>query len=123
MPKPSRFHHILALVLAVVLLVTLSGCGASSPAETSQPEADTPAAPTRQPAPATPRPTSTPAPTEVPTVVAADPPATAVAENIKIAPEKGAQAPNFRLTDIAGNEVSLGDLQGKVILLNFWTTW
>ena len=123
MPKPSRFHRILALVLAVVFLVMLSGCGVPSPTAESHPVANTPAAPTSQPAPATPRPTSTPAPTEVPTVAAADPPATAVAENIKIAPEKGAQAPNFQLTDIEGNEVSLGDLQGKVILLNFWTTW
>ena len=32
-------------------------------------------------------------------------------------------APDFALTDIAGNEITLGDLTGKVIFLNFWATW
>jgi len=32
-------------------------------------------------------------------------------------------APDFALTDLAGNEITLGDLTGKVIFLNFWATW
>ena len=32
-------------------------------------------------------------------------------------------APNFTLSDLQGKEVSLSDLKGKVILLNFWGTW
>jgi len=32
-------------------------------------------------------------------------------------------APNFTLSDLDGNEVSLKDLKGKVVLLNFWGTW
>ncbi|NII83073.1 MULTISPECIES: TlpA family protein disulfide reductase [unclassified Pedobacter] len=32
-------------------------------------------------------------------------------------------APNFTLKDLAGNVVSLKDLKGKVIVLDFWSTW
>jgi len=32
-------------------------------------------------------------------------------------------APDFALIDLSGNEVSLSDLRGKPVLLNFWTTW
>ena len=33
------------------------------------------------------------------------------------------QAPEFTLTDLNGNEISLSDYSGKVIFLNFWATW
>jgi len=36
---------------------------------------------------------------------------------------KGASAPDFTLTDLNGDEVSLGDLRGQPVLLNFWATW
>lgn len=32
-------------------------------------------------------------------------------------------APEFSLTDLVGNEISLSDYEGKVIFLNFWATW
>ncbi|MCZ6647811.1 MAG: TlpA disulfide reductase family protein, partial [Thaumarchaeota archaeon] len=35
----------------------------------------------------------------------------------------GWQAPDFRLQSINGDEVSLGDFRGKVVLVNFWATW
>ena len=35
----------------------------------------------------------------------------------------GEPAPNFRLRDLNGHSVSLSDLRGKVVLLNFWATW
>ncbi len=35
----------------------------------------------------------------------------------------GDEAPNFILRDLAGNAVSLSQLRGKVVLLNFWATW
>ena len=31
--------------------------------------------------------------------------------------------PDFTLEDLAGNEVRLSDLRGKVVLVNFWATW
>lgn len=35
----------------------------------------------------------------------------------------GDEAPNFQLRDLAGHTVSLSQLRGKVVLLNFWATW
>ena len=35
----------------------------------------------------------------------------------------GEPAPNFQLRDMNGRIVSLSDLRGKVVLLNFWATW
>jgi thiol-disulfide isomerase/thioredoxin len=35
----------------------------------------------------------------------------------------GRPAPDFKLTNLDGNEVHLAGLQGKVVLLDFWATW
>ncbi|HEY6640386.1 MAG TPA: TlpA disulfide reductase family protein [Nitrospiraceae bacterium] len=35
----------------------------------------------------------------------------------------GEPAPNFQLRDLDGHLVTLTDLRGKVVLLNFWATW
>lgn len=35
----------------------------------------------------------------------------------------GLQAPDFSLTNIYGDEVSLSDYRGKIVLVNFWATW
>ena len=32
-------------------------------------------------------------------------------------------APNFTLQDLQGNDVSLEQFRGKVVLVNFWATW
>lgn len=34
-----------------------------------------------------------------------------------------AQAPDFKLKDTAGNEVSLSQFRGKMVLVNFWASW
>lgn len=34
-----------------------------------------------------------------------------------------AEAPNFRLKTAAGKTIELQDLQGKVVVVNFWATW
>ena len=33
------------------------------------------------------------------------------------------EAPNFRLKTVEGKTIELQDLQGKVVVLNFWATW
>lgn len=38
-------------------------------------------------------------------------------------PEVGALAPEFTLKDLHGNDVSLSDFRGQIVLLNFWATW
>ena len=35
----------------------------------------------------------------------------------------GQAAPDFTLKDFNGNQVSLSDFKGKVVVLNFWATW
>lgn len=35
----------------------------------------------------------------------------------------GDEAPNFMLRDLTGHVMSLSQLRGKVVLLNFWATW
>ena len=35
----------------------------------------------------------------------------------------GDRVPAFSVTDLKGKEVSLKDMQGKVVLLHFWATW
>ena len=40
---------------------------------------------------------------------------------LSIASDK--EAPDFTLTDLSGKSISLSDLKGKVIFVNFWATW
>ena len=35
----------------------------------------------------------------------------------------GKPAPNFQLPSLDGQSISLSNLQGKPVLINFWTTW
>jgi thiol-disulfide isomerase/thioredoxin len=37
--------------------------------------------------------------------------------------QKGSEAPNFRLPDLNGREISLDQFRGKLVLLDFWASW
>ncbi|MFB0565332.1 MAG: TlpA disulfide reductase family protein [Candidatus Aminicenantaceae bacterium] len=47
----------------------------------------------------------------------------AKAEKIENSGKNHPLAPQFTLEDLRGGEISLSDLKGKVIFLNFWATW
>lgn len=36
---------------------------------------------------------------------------------------KGSKAPDFRYADLDGLMFNLSDLEGEVVILNFWATW
>ena len=44
-------------------------------------------------------------------------------EGMREAPEVGAFAPGFNLPNTYGDNVTLTDYRGKVVLINFWATW
>ena len=44
-------------------------------------------------------------------------------DEIKVAPEIGAYAPDFSLLSLNDEPVQLNDYRGKVVLLNFWAVW
>ena len=39
------------------------------------------------------------------------------------APKVGRLAPDFTLTDLEGNSVTLSDFRGQAVFINFWATW
>ena len=105
----------LCVSMAVVLL---AGCGSETPA-TSAPTAlptSTLTAPgasaETQPPTAAPTTTSPPEPTSPPTQVP-----------VEVGHEAGQKAPDFALTTVDGEQVTLDSLQGQPVVLYFYATW
>ena len=48
---------------------------------------------------------------------------TSADEGVRFAPEVGAIAPDFTLVNTIGDEVTLSDHRGQVVMINFWATW
>jgi peroxiredoxin len=42
---------------------------------------------------------------------------------VPIAPELNARPPDFTAPTLAGDSLSLSDLRGQTVLINFWATW
>ena len=102
----------LALCLPMAALL-LAACGSEAP------EADTPAA-----APQVSTPTAAAASTEAeqpaPTAVPTSPPAQT---SVETGHRAGQMAPDFMLTTVDGEEVSLDGFQGQPLVIYFYATW
>lgn len=48
---------------------------------------------------------------------------TVIPSNAKVGVTEGNAAPDFELTTLDGEKMSLSDLKGKKVLVNFWATW
>lgn len=46
-----------------------------------------------------------------------------LSEQLKVGTGISQVAPDFTLTNLAGEQVSLSDYRGKYVVLNFWATW
>jgi cytochrome c biogenesis protein CcmG/thiol:disulfide interchange protein DsbE len=42
---------------------------------------------------------------------------------VPLRPQKGFRAPDLTLLNLEGQEVSLSDFRGQLVLVNFWATW
>ena len=121
----SKRINVIGLLLFLCLPVIVSGClDAGEQMINPSPKA-TPPPPDSTSAP--PSADSTPVPTFTATqsstqsslgIATATPTA-----DLPIAPVMGARAPDFTLTDLNGDEMSLSNLRGQPLLLNFWATW
>ncbi len=52
-----------------------------------------------------------------------DTPVSRYVQSFLAAPREGAPAPNFTLSTLDNETITLSDLRGQVIILNLWTSW
>ena len=117
---------LIAVIIAVLMLVSFVGCAAQGGLQAEDPEASEPAAEE----PAAEEPAAEEPAAEVP--AAEEPAATGPVEEpadaidpatLEEGFEVGNLAPDFTLMNDDGSEFSLSDLRGSVVFLNFWATW
>ena len=102
---------LVVLILGVLVVLQLTG-NTLSPAEENQPAEMTPDAETAESDPVTPEDEAVNDPAAEPEVLTAN-------------EDQGEvdYAPEFTLSDLDGNPVSLADYSGTPLLVNFWATW
>ncbi|MEW5871680.1 MAG: TlpA disulfide reductase family protein [Chloroflexota bacterium] len=86
----------------------------------SKPPTDTPTV-----TPVTPSATSLPSWTPIPslTPIASLTPIPTATVILRVCAQAGCKAPDFTLTSVKDDPISLKAYQGKTVVLNFWTTW
>lgn len=114
----------------LALMLVLTGCvGEWTPDESAAITATVSSyiVPTRTPDPdATVAPTPEPAPTQAPTepaTPASVAPTKPPASNIPVGTETGQMSPDFSLSDVSGQPVTLSELRGQPVVVIFWASW
>ena len=119
----KRWRWACLVSCAAVAAVALAACGSDEPdtapaqpttASVTQPTAAPPASATQPPA------TAMPGPTEAPTVAATT---ESVAPSVEVGLDVGQRAPDFTLTSHEGDSITRASLEGRPVLLYFYTTW
>lgn len=105
MPKPHPVSVLVPALLAPMILA-LGGCSDSASERTETAVETTP-----------------PQTTSAPTGSGSDAPADAQLAADGAPGHEFQAAPNFELVNVAEGKLKLSDLQGKVVLLDFWATW
>jgi peroxiredoxin len=112
-------------LLALVLVLT--GCvGEWTPEESAAATATVSAymVPTRTPDPeATVPPTPEPSPTQSPADTPAPAPTKPPESNVPVGTQTGQLSPDFSLTDVSGQPVTLSALRGQPVVVIFWASW
>jgi thiol-disulfide isomerase/thioredoxin len=57
------------------------------------------------------------------TLLSREPAASSAAHMLQTSPQEGFLAPDFTLDSLAGDQVALSALRGKVVLVNLWASW
>jgi thiol-disulfide isomerase/thioredoxin len=118
---------VLRIGLSMTALVVLAACALGAP--TPVPLQTRPASPTTDESVYGPQPAPQAAqPTPAATAMAVSPTPTAPSVNPNqpqrpTVPEVGALAYDVTLDTLNGDQVTLSDLRGKAVMLNFWATW
>ena len=125
--------RLLIVILSLIAMALAVACAQASeppvPTPEPVPPTATPAPPTETPT-ETPQPSPTPSPTAgpAPTPTAPPPTATAVPRPTprvirSRSQTEDAAAPDFEVETFAGETLRLSDLEGQVVVLNFWASW
>ena len=120
----ASYRRVLTASLALILILVIASCGQPSAAPLP---ADTPTAipqpPTATPEPTPAPPSPTPEPTAVPLPTVTATPAPTPRVIMSRGQTKFRPAPDFEMETFDGGTLRLSDLEGKVVVLNFWASW
>ncbi|MFZ5822804.1 MAG: TlpA family protein disulfide reductase, partial [Bacillota bacterium] len=101
--KYSRVRFVAMVLTLVGITALVAGCGGLRKEQNAAPE---------------------PAASQQPAARPAEQPASKSPTAAEVKPLPGYRAPSFSAVDVfTGEKVTLADLKGQVVFLNFWATW